>query len=87
MNNLLFMPFGIPILFADSLADMLYFWKNNFRTSDSLKQIIIAKEKSTISHGSIREVMNIFKKYCENKIKSAHTKQFINTFGKKFRVN
>ena len=32
MNNFLFIPFGIPILLLDFLADLRYFWKNNFRT-------------------------------------------------------
>ena len=33
MNNILFLPFGIPILIADFLVDTMYFWKNNFRVN------------------------------------------------------
>ena len=87
MNNLLFIPFGPVILAFDILADMFYFWKNNFRPSEGLKVIIIAKEKSTISHPSIRDIMSICKKYHENKVKSANTKQFVQTFAKKLKVN
>ena len=32
MMNLLFIPFGPIILFADLMADFFYFWKNNFST-------------------------------------------------------
>lgn len=53
-NNLMFIPFGIPILIFDFLADMRYFWMNNFRTD--LDVIIIPKEKSLITHKSIKEV-------------------------------
>ena len=53
-NNLMFIPFGIPILIMDFLADMKYFWMNNFRTE--LDVIIIPKEKSLITHKSIKEV-------------------------------
>jgi len=31
MNNLLFIPFGIPILLLDFMVDLMYFWRNNFR--------------------------------------------------------
>lgn len=32
-NNLIFIPFGLPILYFDLIADMFYFWKNNFKSS------------------------------------------------------
>ena len=28
----IFIPFGIPILIFDSFVDIVYFWRNNFRT-------------------------------------------------------
>lgn len=71
MNNLMFIPFGFIILVFDTLADCMYFWKNNFRTD--LKEIIIPKDKSYISHKSIKEVQAIGEKYNFNKIKSAST--------------
>ena len=71
MNNLVFIPFGIPILFFDFLVDTMYFWKNNFRTD--LQEIIIPKDKSYITHKSIKEVLAIGEKYIENKIKSTST--------------
>lgn len=36
-NSFIFFPFGIPILCFDILADMFYFWTNNFRPQSSLK--------------------------------------------------
>lgn len=74
-------------LSLDAVVDIYYFWVNNFRMSEGLKVIIIEKEKSTISHHSIREVMNMCVKYGQSKIKSAHSKQLVQTFGKNLRVN
>lgn len=71
MNNLLFIPFGLIILLCDFMVDQMYFWKNNFRIK--LQEIIIPKEKSFISHKSIKEVLSLGEKYIENKIKSAST--------------
>jgi hypothetical protein len=71
MNNMAFIPLGIPILVMDFFADLMYFWKNNFRTD--LQEIIIPKDKSYISHKSIKEVLAIGEKYIENKIKSTST--------------
>ena len=85
MNNMLFIPFGIPILFFDFLVDTLYFWRNNFRVN--LQEIIIPKEKSYISHKSIKEILAIGEKYIENKVKSASTQQFVKQFRKRFDVN
>ena len=81
-NNLIFFPTGLIILGFDTLADMYYFWVNNFRLSEDLKQIIIVKEKSNISHMSIRNIMNICIKYNINKIKSCNTAHFVRTFSK-----
>lgn len=87
LNNVLFLPFGAAILAFDFLADIWYFWMNSFRHSTTLKQIIIPKEKSAISHHSIRDIMSLCRKYALNKIKSTHTKQYVNTFAKKLKVN
>ena len=71
MNNLLFLPFGLPILCLDFLVDLMYFWRNNFRTD--LQEIIIPKDKSYVSHASIKELLAVGEKYIENKIKSTST--------------
>ena len=42
INVYIFIPFGIPILVLDAVADIFYFWWNNFRRE--LKKIIIVKE-------------------------------------------
>ena len=47
MNNYLFIPFGPVILALDVVADLYYFWINNFR--QELKQIIIPKDESKIT--------------------------------------
>ena len=85
-NNILFFPFGIPILALDVLADLWVFWKNSFREGETLDQIIIIKEKSTIVHKSIREIMNVMIKYNLNKIKATHTSTIIKNFSKSFSV-
>lgn len=83
-NNIAFIFLGPIILELDFLADCFYFWKNNFRTE--LKEIIIPKDKSLISHDSIREYNLLSEKYIENKIKSANTSQIIKIFRKRFLV-
>lgn len=47
-NNLLFIPFGVPILLCDLLADLAYFWIYNFNID--LKKIIIIKKKTNLAH-------------------------------------
>lgn len=42
LNLGIFIPFGLPIMFLNSIADIYYFWMNNFRTE--LQKIIILKE-------------------------------------------
>ena len=85
MNYFIFIPLGAPILFFDTLVDLLYFWINNFRTN--LKKIIIEKDKSTVSHRSLKEIMNICDNFKELKIKTIHTSEMIKQFRKKFQVN
>jgi hypothetical protein len=87
MNNLVFLPLGPVILLLDCIADLYYFWMNNFRHTEGLKQIIIAKDKSYISHHSIKDIISLCRKYIVNKIKSTHTKQFVTTFAKKLKVH
>ena len=84
LNNICFIVLGPIILELDFIADCYWFWKNNFRTE--LKVIIIPKDKSLISHNSIREYLSICEKYINNKIKSANTGQIIKIFRKRFLV-
>jgi len=51
-----------------------------------MKQIIIKREISTIDHNSLRSLMNTSKTYSENKIKTAHTFQFIGKFKSHYKV-
>jgi hypothetical protein len=85
MNNIIFIPFGLPILCFDFLVDLMYFWRNNFRTD--LQEIIIPKDKSYVSHASIKELLAVGEKYIENKIKSTSTQLFVRQFRRRFDVN
>ena len=84
LNAGLFLAFGPLILFLDLMADMFYFWVYNFRID--LHKIIIEKEQSSVTHRSLKEIMNISNKYSENKIKTAYTSQFIKNFRAKLSV-
>ena len=67
----MFIVIGPIILFCDLIVDMIYFWVNNYRRN--LQKIIIEKEKSTVSHRSLKEIINICNKYSNKKIKTTHT--------------
>jgi len=82
LNIGIFIPFGMPIMMMNLFADIMYFWKNNFRTD--LQQIIILREKSTVSHKSIRELLNNCDKFGKNKIKSAYSATFVKMFRRRF---
>jgi len=85
-NNFLFIPFGIPILLFDTLADLYYFWANNFRDQSTMKVTIIPKEKTTISHDSIKEIMMTVKKFGSNSIKTVNTQVLVKVFNKHLNV-
>lgn len=82
--NYLFIPFGPIILLADLVADFLYFWKNNFRTE--LKQNIILKKKSNLTHNSLKELDGYTSKMVNNKIKSVTTGYLIRHFRARYNV-
>jgi len=85
MNLGLFIPLGIIILAFDTLVDLTYFWKNNFR--EDLKKTIIVKEKSEITHMTIRNIMDICMRYSTSKIKSVHATTLIRSFRRRYKVN
>ena len=76
--------FGFVYLILDLIADIYYFWKNNFRLE--LKKIIIDRDNTMLSHQSLREIDSMCRKFATNKIKSVHTKYFLKAFLKKFNV-
>lgn len=51
-DKLLFIPFGLLIMFINLYCDAFYFWVNIFRRD--LKQIIIEKDATKISHNSLK---------------------------------
>ena len=73
--NLLFIPFGPFILLLDLIADVIYFWKNSFRTD--LKMNIIPQNISQLSHKSLRNIENHFNKMKSNSIKSVANDYYI----------
>lgn len=85
-NNIMFIIFGEPILFFDFLADTYWFWVNSFRSFEQLRQIIIIKEKSTITHMSIREIQNNCIKYNNHKIKTVNTATIVKNFSRHLEV-
>ena len=71
MNFGAFIFLGPLILLIDTMADIYYFWILMFKTK--MQQIIIEREKSTINHRSLRQLMGISKGLNESKIKSVHS--------------
>lgn len=86
LNNFCFIPLGIPILCLDTIADIYYFWVNNFRSDEKLKRINIPKEKTSISHKSIREITKIIEKFNFNQIKTINAHVLVKTFIQAFNV-
>ena len=83
-NLVLFALFGPAILVLDCFADIYYFWMVMFKTK--MKQIIIEKEKSTVDHKTLRTIMGYSKLFSENKIKTAHSSQFVQIYRDHYKV-
>jgi len=79
-----FMAFGFPSLIFSLGADMVYFWRNNFRSN--LKKIIIERQRSTLTNDTIRELKMLCSKYSDQKIKSVYSIDLVKTFRKNFQV-
>lgn len=84
MVNFSFLLIGPLILWADLMADSYWFWKNNFRTE--LKQNIILKKKSNLTHNSLKELDGYTNKMVSNKIKSVTTGYLIRHFRSRFNI-
>ena len=84
LNVYLFIPFGIPILLLDFIADIIYFWKNNFRVN--LRKIIIEKERSKLNHRTLREFMTLCKSLTDRKIKSLKTDRLLNILKTNYKL-
>jgi len=80
----LFIGIGPLILCMDMIGDIIYFWKNNFRSN--LNKIIIVQEKSTITNRTLREIGMVCKQFSENKIKSVTSNALIKIFRLQFQV-
>lgn len=75
---------GMPILTLDLFADFYYFWQNNFKSN--LNKIIINQKKSTLASTSIKDIVNVCKKYSESEVRSVYTMDLVKTFRSSFRV-
>lgn len=78
MNVYIFIPFGPAILLFDVIADLYYFWINNFRLN--LKKIIIEREKTTVTHHSLKEFVQALRNFQNQKIKSSHCNKYVEIF-------
>ena len=85
LNVLLFIPLGPIILLFDFVADLYYFWMKNFRSN--LKKIIIEREKTTVTHSSLKEFHQILSNFEKAKIRSSYSTKYIEIFRKQFNVN
>ena len=81
-----FFPLGLVIVSLDTVADMYYFWVNNFRPKEELKQIIIPKENSTISHKSLRDLHITHIKYTDHKVKTVGASTLVRNFTRSLTV-
>jgi len=79
-----FMVFGPVLLLMTLFADLIYFWKNNFRSN--LKKIIIERQRSTLTNNTIRDLKMLCSKYSKEKIKSVYSIDFVKTFRRNFKV-
>jgi len=84
LNVYLFIPFGVPILLFDFLADLFYFWKNNFRVH--LKKIIIERERSKLNHKTLRDVMKLCENLTNRKIKSIKSDSMLKILQARFKL-
>ena len=86
-NNLMFIPLGIPILCANLMADLVYFWVEKFKDKEDLKVIIVPLDYTTVKHSSLRDVMNAFIKFNQYKIKTTKTSTLIKQFQNHLSIN
>jgi hypothetical protein len=84
--NLLFYPFGLIILVLDTIADLYFFWVNNFRSTETLKQIIIPKEKSTLTFDSVKQVLTQFSRFQNLQIRTINTSILVKMFSNQMAV-
>jgi len=78
IQAVLFCFFGLIILVLDTLTDVFYFWKNNFR--QDLQKIIIFEELSQVDHRSYKQLQIAINRMQSNKIQSGYASTFIMNF-------
>ena len=85
INLAIFLFFCPLILIFDFLVgDIYYFWMNSFRRD--LKKCVIKKEIASVSHRSLKQIMNMANKYNEHKVDSMYSNTVISNFRRKLKV-
>lgn len=77
---------GIPVLCGNTVVDLYLFWVDCFRPSKGMKLIMIPKDPATITHQSIRRIINVCKEYSSLKIKSLQSTTLVRVFKSEFEV-
>ena len=81
----LFIFFGPVILLLDTIiGDVPYFWVNSFRSD--LNKCVIKKEIASVSHRSLKEIMNMANKYVTHKVDTSYAKVIIGNFQRKLKL-
>ena len=84
VNVYLFIPFGIPILLFDFVADIFYFWKNNFKLH--LKKIIIERTRTELNHKALKDFMKLCENLTNQGIKSIKSESMLKILQSKFKL-
>lgn len=85
INLIVFIFLGPLILVGDFLfGDIYYFWMNSFRRE--LNKCVIKKEIASVSHRSLKQIMNMANKYNEHKVDSMYSNSIIGNFRRKLKV-
>lgn len=85
LDLLVFVFFGPIILALDTLAgDVPYFWLNSFRSD--LNKCVIKRSTASVSHRSLKEIMNMANKYVSHKVDTSYAQVVISNFQRKLKL-
>ena len=68
------------------LSDCLYFWINNFRSSN-LKKIVIEIKPSSITNQSLKQISLLCDKYSHHRVKALYSIEFVKKFRDELDIN
>lgn len=85
VDLVVFVFFGPIILALDTLVgDVPYFWVNSFRSD--LNKCVIKKSIASVSHRSLKEIMNMANKYVTHKVDTSYAQAVIGNFQRKLKL-